>query len=69
MKIVKSVKESGFLIKRINETIENKPRKQKCGLFQKVLGTLAASLLGSLIGRVERAVSLVKNFIAASFFN
>ena len=41
MKIVKSLKESGFLIKGISETIKNEAKEQK-GMLS---GTLATSLL------------------------
>ena len=44
--------ESRLLVKGISETIKNETKKQKVGLLPMLLGTLAASLLGSeLIGR------------------
>ena len=51
------VEESGLLVKEINETIKNKAKKQKGRFLPMLLGTLAASILGSaLIGtRVIRA--------------
>ena len=52
MKIVKSLKESGLLAKRISEKIKNETKEQKEGFFPILFGTLAASLLGSaLTGR------------------
>ena len=52
MKIVKSFKESGLFIKGVNETIKNKTKELKEGFLSKLLGTLAASILGSaLTGR------------------
>ena len=52
MKIVKSLEESGLLVKGISETIRNKTKEQKGGFLPMLLGTLAARLLGSaLIGR------------------
>ena len=45
MKIDKSLKASGLLIKGISETIKNEAKKQKGGLFSILLGTLAASML------------------------
>ena len=45
MKIVKSLKESGLLIKGISEAIENETKKQK----GEPVGTLAASLLGNML--------------------
>ena len=45
MKIVKSLEESGLLVKGVSETIKNET-KQKGGFLSMLLGTLAASLLG-----------------------
>ena len=53
MKIVRSLEESGLLIKGISKTIKNDAKEQKGGFFPMLLGTLAASILGSaLTGRV-----------------
>ena len=49
MKIVKPLKESGLLIKGVSETIKNKAKEQKRGFLSMLLGTLGASLLGSLL--------------------
>ena len=52
MKIVKSLKESGLLIKRISKTTKIESREQKGGFLPILLGTLAASMFGSaLTGR------------------
>ena len=52
MKIVKSVEESGLLIKGVSQTIKNEAKEeQKRGLLGKLLGTLGASLLGNLLTR------------------
>ena len=52
IKKVKSLEEPGLLIKGISEKIKNEAKEQKCGFLAMILGTLAASLLGSaLIGR------------------
>ena len=58
IKTVKSVEESGLLIKGISETIKNEAKEQKSGFLPILLGTLAASILGyALSGRgVIRAV-------------
>ena len=45
MKIIKSLEESGLLIKGISETIRNKENEQKGGFLPMLLGTLAASIL------------------------
>ena len=47
MKLVKSLQESGLLIKGISETIRNETKEQKGGFLLMLLGTLAASILGS----------------------
>ena len=49
MKIVKSLKEPGLLIKGDNETIKNEVIKQNGGFLGTLLGTLSASLLGNLL--------------------
>ena len=48
-KIVKSLEESGLLIKGVSETIKSEPKEQKGGFLGMLLGTLGASLLGSLL--------------------
>ena len=49
MKIVKSLEESGFLIKGISETFKNEAKEQKEGFLSMLLGTLGANLLGNLL--------------------
>ena len=49
MKIVKSLEQSGLLIKGISETIKNEAKEQKGGLLSILLDTLGASLLGNLL--------------------
>ena len=53
MKIVKSLEESGFLIKGVNETIKNEIKEQKGGFFTVLLCTLAASTLGLYVSRIR----------------
>ena len=48
MKIVKSLEDSGLLIKGVGETIKNEAKEQKGGLLIILLGCLGASLLGNL---------------------
>ena len=45
MKIIKSLEESGLLIKDVNKTIKNEAKEQKGGFLGMFLGTLGASLL------------------------
>ena len=47
-KIVKSLEESGLLIKGVNKAIKNEAKEQKGGFLGMLLGTLGASLLGNL---------------------
>ena len=49
MKTVKSVEESGLLIKNISKTIQNEAKEQKGGIRVILLSTLGASLLGNLL--------------------
>ena len=49
IKIVKSLKDSGLLIKGVSETIKNETEEQKGGFFSMLLGTSGASLLGKLL--------------------
>ena len=45
MKIVKSLEDSGLLIKEVSEAIKNEAKEQKGGFNGILLGTLGASLL------------------------
>ena len=49
MKIIKSLEDSGLLIKGVSETIQNEAKEQKGGFLSMLLGTLGASLLGNLL--------------------
>ena len=49
MKIVKSLEESGLLIKGVSETTKNETKEQEGGFLGTSLGTLGASLLGNLL--------------------
>ena len=49
MKIVKSCKESGSLIKGVSETTKNEVKEQKGGFLGMLLGILGASLLVNLL--------------------
>ena len=48
VKIIKSRKDSGLLLKRVTETVQNEVKEQKQGFLSTILGTLGASLLGNL---------------------
>ena len=47
--VVKSLEDSGFLLKGITETVQNEVKEQKGGFLSMLLGTLDASLLGNLL--------------------
>ena len=49
IKIVKSLEDSGFLLKGVTETVQNKAKEQKGGFLSMLLGTLGASLLGNIL--------------------
>ena len=49
MKIVKSLEESGLLVKRISETIKNEAKEQNGGFLPMLLEILDASILGNAI--------------------
>ena len=49
IKIVKSLEDSGFLLKGVTETVQNEAKEQKGGFLSMLLGTLGASLLGNIL--------------------
>ena len=53
MKIVKSLEDSGLLIKGVSQTIQHEVKKQKGGFLSMLLGTLGASLLGNMLAGKE----------------
>ena len=49
IKIVKSLEDSGLLLKGITESVQNEIKEQKGGFLSMLLRTLGASLLGNLL--------------------
>ena len=49
IKIVKSIEDSGLLLKGVSETIQNEGKEEKEGFLRMLLGTLGASLLGNIL--------------------
>ena len=49
MNIVKSLKDSGLLIKDVTETIGNETKKPRDRFLGKLLDTLGASLMGNML--------------------
>ena len=48
-KIVKSLEDSGLLLKGVTEIVQNDVKEQKGGFLSTLSGTLGASLLGNLL--------------------
>ena len=58
IKIVKSLEDSGLLLKGVTKTVQNEVKEQKGRFLSMLLGTLGASLLGNLLtGRGAKAMS------------
>ena len=49
IKIVKSLEDSGLLIKGVDETIKNEAKEQKGRFLDMLLGRLGISLLGYIL--------------------
>ena len=49
MKIVKSLEDSGLLIKGVTQTIEGETKEKKGGFLGMLLGTLGTSLLRNMV--------------------
>ena len=48
IRLIKSLGESGLLIKVVSETIKNKAKEQKSGFLCILLGTLGSNSLGNI---------------------
>ena len=49
LEIVRSLENSGLLLKEVSEAIKNEARKRKGGFLSMLLGTLGASQLGNIL--------------------
>ena len=49
IKIVRSLEDSGLLLKRVTETVQNEVEEKKGGFLSMLWGTLGTSLLGNLL--------------------
>ena len=56
MKIIEALENSGILLKGVSKTTKNETKEQKGGFLSMLLGTLGASLLGSLFSAGKRIV-------------
>ena len=51
LKIVKSLEDSGVLLKGVSETIQNEAKEQRGRFLSILLGTSGASLLGDILSK------------------
>ena len=49
IKIIKSLEDSGLLLKGVTESVQNDVKKQKGKFLSMLLGTLGASVLGNIL--------------------
>ena len=49
IKIVRSLEDSGLLLKVLSKTIQNEAKEQKGGFLSILLGKLGANLLGNIL--------------------
>ena len=49
IKIVRSLEDSGLLLKVVSKTIQNEAKEQKRGFLSMLLGKLGANLLGNIL--------------------
>ena len=66
---VKSLEDSGVLVKGVSETIQNEVKQQKGGFRSMLLGTLGANLLGNILADKEMSRAGDKQRFTASSFN
>ena len=64
IKIVKSLEDSGLLIKGVGETIDNEAKTQKGRFLGRFLDSLGASLLGNLL-RAKKTIKVGEGIIRA----
>ena len=58
LKIVKSLEDSGVLLKRVIETIQNEAKKQRGGFLSMLLGTLGQNIVLNAKEQIEWAMDL-----------
>ena len=51
LKIVKSLEDSGVLLKCVSETIQHEAKEQRGGFLSMLVGSLGASLLGDVLSK------------------
>ena len=60
LKIVKSLQDSGVLLKGVTETIQNEAKEQRGGFLSMLLGTLGASLLDDILSKGLSGKGVIK---------
>ena len=60
LKIVKSLENSGVLLKGVSETIQHEAKEQRRGFLSMLLGTLGASLLGDILSKVLSGKGVIR---------
>ena len=60
LKIVKSLENSGVLLKGVSETIQHEAKEQRGGFLGMLLGTLGASLLGDVLSKGLSGQGLIR---------
>ena len=60
LKIVKSLENSGLLLKGVSETIQHEAKEQRGGFLSMLLGTLDASLLGDILSKVLSGKGVIR---------
>ena len=68
LKIVKSLEDSGVLLKGVSEKIQNEAKKQRGGFLSMLLGTLGASLLGDLLTKTLSGKGVIRGGEGVIFF-
>ena len=66
IKIVKSLIDSGLLLKEVSETSQNEVKEQKGEFLNMLLGTLSANLLGNILA-IKGLSSAGEGFIRAGY--
>ena len=56
LKIVKSLEDSGIILKGVSETITDEAKEQKGGFLSALLGTCGGSLLGDMLFKKGKGV-------------
>ena len=60
LKIVKSLEDSGVLLKGGSETIQHEAKEQRGGFLSMLLGTLGASLLGDVLSKILSGKGVIR---------